>query len=266
MESKLESTYRKIKQLEIQHQPISLLNTINPVAKLVTTLIYLILMLSVSVYQLSALLPFVVYPILLAACARVSYRRVCMYTLPVLPFILFIALFNPFLDRQTMFTVQNIEVSRGWITFMSILIRAMLAVQCIMILVISTGMIHLANAMRRIGVPTILTNQILFVYRYLILILEETITIQRARQSRNCNEKSFVMWSTIVGQLFVRSMHRSTYIYQAMLSRGYNHTSTIMPYYSWQTKDSYFVVAWITFFLFIRLFNPTEVFLHDVIF
>ncbi len=262
MESKLESTYRKIKQLEIQHRSDSLLNTINPVAKLITTFVYLILMLSVSVYQLSALLPFAVYPILLAAFAHVSYRRICVYTLPILPFVLLIAIFNPFLDRETAFTFLDIEISRGWITFVSILVRAMLAVQCVIIIIRSTGMIQLVYAMHTIGIPTILTNQILFVYRYLSLILEDAISIQRARQSRNCNEKSFIVWSTIVGQLFIRSMNRSTSIYNAMLSRGFNYTTSIKHGDLWQTKDSYFIIIWISFFLFIRFLNPTELFLH----
>lgn len=262
MESKLESTYRKIKQLEIQQQQISLLNTINPVAKLITTLTYLILMLSLSVYQLSALLPFCVYPILLAAFARIPYRRVCIYALPILPFVILIALFNPILDRQTAFTIFSIEISRGWISFISILLRGILAVQCMIILLISTGMIQLTQAMHAIGVPAILSNQVLFVYRYLTLVLEEAISIRRARQSRNCNEKSFKMWSTIIGQLLIRSVNRATQIYQAMLSRGYHQSIIIKNDSSWQTKDFYFIVIWISFFLFARFFNPTEVLLH----
>ncbi|MGL4327570.1 MAG: cobalt ECF transporter T component CbiQ [Tannerellaceae bacterium] len=262
MESKLESAYRKIKQLEIQHQHPGLLNTINPVAKVITTLIYLVLMLSVSVYQLSVLLPFAVYPILLATFAHISFRRVCYYTLPILPFVVLIALFNPILDRQTAFTILGFEVSQGWISFASIITRAILAVQSVMILLLSTGMIQLTKTMHRIGIPSILTNQILFVYRYLIVILEEAIAMQRARQSRGCNEKNIRIWSTIIGQLFLRSMNRSTSIYQAMLSRGYSHTTTIKSDYSWHVRDSYFMMLWISFFLFIRFFNPTELLLH----
>lgn len=262
MESKLEYTYRKIKQLEIQHQPINLLNTINPTAKLITTLIYLILMLSVSIYHLSALLPFAVYPILLAAFAHLSYRRISIYVLPILPVVVLIALFNPLIDRQTAFSFFSIDVSRGWISFISIILRATLAAQCVIILLLSTGITPLIKALHTIGIPAILANQILFVYRYLTLILEEAISIQRARKSRGCNDKSVRIWSTIIGQLFIRSMNRSTYIYQAMLSRGYEQSAIIKNDSQWQTKDSYFIIIWISFFLIIRFFNPTEVFFH----
>ena len=109
--------------------------TISPVCGLVVTVAYLVAMLSVAVDHIGMLLWFAIYPILAAPWLGLTFNSVFIRSLYTLPFIAFIGMFNPVFDTAPALTVGSIVVSRGWISFISIIMRGLMSVQAIIILI-----------------------------------------------------------------------------------------------------------------------------------
>ena len=130
-------------------------------------------MLSVPLCRLPELLLFFVFPIVACAMGGLSYGTIFRRSLVVLPFVVFIGVFNLFYDREPVFRIGTLAVTAGWVSFLSIVLRGLLSVQALLVLIGSTGYYGLCRSMQRLGVPAVFTTQLLFVYRYLFVLIEE---------------------------------------------------------------------------------------------
>ena len=176
-------------------------------SKLLVTVAFLVTMLSVPLCRLPELLLFFVFPIVTCAMGGLSYGTIFRRSLVVLPFVAFIGVFNLFYDREPVFRVGALVVTAGWISFLSIVLRGLLSVQALLVLISSTGYYGLCRSMQRLGVPAVFTTQLLFVYRYLYVLIEEAAAMQQARDARSFGRKSYPLkvWGTLVGQLLIRT-------------------------------------------------------------
>lgn len=260
--SKLEKAIYELDRMERTAGQSSLLHSIDARAKLLVTLCFLATVLSLPPARISTLICFIIYPILACAMAGIGYGRIIKRSLFVLPFILFIGLFNPILDRQVVFYVGNLAITSGWISFFSILIRALISVQAVFILIHSTGFYTLCRGMQRIGIPSLLTTQLLLVYRYIFVLLQEALSMDRARQSRSFGRKAYPvrMWGIFIGQLLIRTIDRSERIHRAMLSRGFTGTIEGMGQSTWRTRDTLYLLAWCLLLLLLRIGQPADLF------
>lgn len=196
----------------------------DPRIGLLLTLVYLGLMLSVPLGDLQTIILFGVYPVVASVGVSGGYGRVFRASLAVLPFVLFIGIFNPIFDRNVAFEAFGIGISYGWVTFFSILVRGLFAMQTLLILIYKEGFYGMCAAFRRLGVPSGLTNQMMMVYRYLQVFLTELLTMRRARDARSFNGEHRLglrMWATLIGQLLLRTFDRAHAIHRAMLARGF---------------------------------------------
>lgn len=200
-------------------------------ANMLVTLIYLCLLLSVPLQDTQRLLWFAAYPIVWASVAGVGYGTILRRSLYVLPIIIFIGIFNPLFDHESAFIVHGIVISRGWLSFVSIIIRGMLSAQAVILLIGICGFADICRQMCTLRIPTFLTTQLLLLYRYLSVLLDELRTMLRARAARCYGRKnmSLKLWGDMAGQLFLRSVDRAQRIHQAMLARGFDG---VMPSYS----------------------------------
>lgn len=180
-------------------------------SKLLVTVAFLVTMLSVPLCRLPELLLFFVFPIVTCAMGGLSYGTIFRRSLVVLPFVAFIGVFNLFYDREPVFRVGALVVTAGWISFLSIVLRGLLSVQALLVLISSTGYYGLCRSMQRLGVPAVFTTQLLFVYRYLYVLIEEAAAMQQARDARSFGRKSYPLkvWGTLVGQLLIRTFDRA---------------------------------------------------------
>ena len=259
--SKLEKVIYELNQIERSSELTSPLHLIDARAKLLVTLLFLIFVLSLSVYSLSGLILFFIYPIVSCSMAGISYGYIFKRSLIVLPFILFIGIFNPILDRQVVFYVGDVGIIAGWISFFSILIRGIVSVQAVFILIYTTGFYHLCRGMNRMGIPSLLTTQLLFVYRYIFVLLQEALSMDRARAARSFGRKSysFSMWGTFIGQLLIRTIERSERIHRAMLSRGFTGNIEGSLHTKWGVKETFYLVIWTCLFVILRTYHLTDV-------
>lgn len=156
------------------------LHRVDARAKLLLTVVYLVTMLSMPLEAFSGLLLYAVYPILAAQAAGLRYGDLLRRSLVVLPFVALVGLFNILYYRETVFTVGPVAVTRGWIDFLSILLRGLLSVQALLLLILTTGYYRLCRNMQRMGLPSVFASQLLFVYRYLYVLTEEALEMSKA--------------------------------------------------------------------------------------
>lgn len=226
-------------------------------ALIIVTLAYIIFILSLPVEIPEKLMWFAVYPIIMAPLSGLRYTRVFIKSLYVLPFIILIGIANPIYDRRPAFEMGNVIVTYGWLSLLTIVLRGIFSVQALLILISNCGFIGICNALNRMRVPRVLTTQLLLLYRYMGLLLEEAFNMQRAITSRGYGKKSFPisMWVTIVASLLIHTYERSKRIHDAMLSRGFNGSIPIGKPGTWKLSDSIFCVICGGLFLFLMYFN-----------
>lgn len=260
--SKLEQALCELNRMERASVRSSSLHALDARAKLLVTLLFLVCMLSLPAADLAGVILYLVYPIISSAVAGIGYGTVFRRSLLVLPFVLFIGIFNPILDRQVAFSVGRVAVTTGWLSFLSIILRGLLSAQAVFILIYATGFHNLCRSMRRMGVPSLLTTQLLFVYRYLFVLLQEALSMRRAREARGFGRRGYPlkMWGLFIGQLLLRTIGRSERIHRAMLSRGFNGSVEGISYTRWTTRESVYAAAWACFFLLLRMYQPAGFF------
>ena len=229
---------------------------LHPLVKLLTTVAYLVVVISFGKYEVGSMLPFVFYPILIFAFAELPVLPVLKRLWIVAPFIIGIGILNPLFDHTT-FSLGTIIISRGWLNFLSIIIKCVLTVTAGFLLVATTGMDKLAAALRMLKVPKIFVLQLLLTYRYIGVLIEEAAGMMRAYSLRAPGQKGLHprVWGSFLGQLLLRTFDRAQRVYQAMSLRGFSgeyHTggSVKIGY-----KDVAYFVVWIAFFIIVRIYN-----------
>ncbi len=112
----------------------------------------------------------------------------------------------------------------GLLVLGSVACRASLSLLVLNLLVITTPIPVLIDALVALHTPRLLVAIILSMYRYMNLLLEEVQTMQRAAQSRNLRGSDHwhrLVIGNMIGALFIRTYTRGERIHAAMTSRGY---------------------------------------------
>lgn len=213
----------RLQSLEELAEGKTVIHRIHPMAKMITTIVYLVAVISFDKHNISGLIPFFIYPILLMALGEIPYQSVLSRLLVALPFSFFAGLSNPFLDRDTALWLAGFPVSWGLLSFVSILIKTVLTVMAVLILIASTSLDKLAHEMIRIRIPRVFVTQILLTYRYLSLLITEVNSMMTAYHLRSSRQKGIQLAhaGVFLGQLLLRSFERAERVYMAMKLRGY---------------------------------------------
>ena len=229
-------------------------------AKTMTTILFIVSVMSFSRYEVSALTPFFLYPCVLMFLGRMPAGCLFKKMLIAAPFALAVGLFNPFFDQRPVVVIGSLSVSGGWFSFASILVRFALTVSAALALVACTGMYRLCAGLERMRVPRVFAVQLLFLYRYLFLIADEGFRMLRSLELRGAGRRGlrFRVYASLVGHLLLRAMNRADRIYRAMQARGFDGEVRILRPTPWRWADSAFVFAWAVFFFVARVWNLAE--------
>ncbi|MEE1022662.1 MAG: energy-coupling factor transporter transmembrane component T [Muribaculaceae bacterium] len=239
---------------------------LHPLCLFVITVAYLVAMLSVPVSAFTMLLWFALYPVVMAALTGLDFTRIFTGSLIALPFALLIGLFNPIYQTRTALRVGSLAISEGWISYLSIILRSMLSVQALLVLVSGKGFTGLCRSLESVGMPRLLSTQLLMVYRYLTVLLQEAVDMTRARRARGYGRRhlSMKMWGAFCGQLFLRTVARAEAVNRAMLARGFDGR---MPRYQpvrqrWTLRDTLTLGASLACFALLRFVDISRIFTH----
>jgi len=230
------------------------IQSLEPRAKVLATLLFIVAVASFGRYEVSALLPFTFYPIVLAALGGVPLGYVVKRILVALPFVLVLGAFNPLLDRNTLLRVGDLGISGGWLSFASMALRLALTVAAAVVLVATTGLAGVCRALENLGLPQVFVQQIGLLHRYSFVLAEESGRMLRARELRaNGRTLNLREFGTLAGHLLLRTWDRARRIHLAMLARGFEgrfHPRRTRPF-GW--RDGAFLAGWCLVFAFLRL-------------
>lgn len=226
-------------------------------AKVVTTAMFVVVVMSFPRHELSALMPLFLYPFVLVARGNLPAGYLLRKVAVAAPFALFVGVFNPLMDRQPVAAIGSHLIAGGWLSFASIMLRFMLTVSAALILLACTGIHRLCAGMERLGVPKVFAVQVLFLYRYFFVIGAEGLRMWRGVQMRSAGGAALPLrtYGSLLGHLLLRSMDRAQRVYRAMAARGFDGEVRVLrtPAPGW--RDIAFVTAWTAFFVAARLWN-----------
>jgi cobalt ABC transporter, permease protein CbiQ len=235
----------------------SFLHRLDPRAKLITTAVFIVGVVSLNKYALSALTPFFIFPLALLAIGGLPARYFFKKVLLVSPFAIIMAIFNPLMDRSILVHLGPVGISGGWISFLSIMTRFILTVLAALILVASTGFNAVCRTLTKLGVPRLFVVQLLFFYRYLFVLAGEADRMVRARALRSFNARAMDarIFVSLLGHLLLRTLDRAERIYRAMYCRGFDGTVRLIRTMSIGRREIAFTAGWIAFFIIVRCLN-----------
>lgn len=250
----LEAALRDFRRLDLLAGGNSWVHRLDARAKVLVTAVFMLAVVSFDRYALGTLLPFGIFPVLMAAAGGLPATLVLRRTALVIPFALAVGMFNPLFDREVALRVGPVVITAGWISCASILLRSLLAGSAAVVLVATTGFTAICAALARLGLPRPLVVQLLFLYRYLQLLGEEAGRLLRARELRAGGRGISVdEYGPLAGQLLLRTWQRAERIYLAMLVRGFDGSFPLARDTTFGLRDAAFVGGWLVILALLRL-------------
>lgn len=221
--SKLSHAIHEINEIENQAGKDQWMNQIHPLVKLFLTILYITLVVSFNQYQITGLLGMVVYPLVMFLTGDILFVQCIKRIKYILPIVCIIGILNPFFDQKAILFFGEFSVSGGMISMITLMIKGILTVLAVYLLIITTTIEKIGQAMRMVHVPRTLVTVVLLTYRYINVLLKEAERMMQAYSLRAPNQKGihFRVWGSLIGQLLLRSMDRATDIYDSMNLRGY---------------------------------------------
>lgn len=204
----------------------SLVHRLDPRVKLITAFTAIVIIVSEPLdWGATHFLLYMALVFAITVLSRLPVSYVAKRVLIASPFILMSALFYPLSvmisQPEQWPSVSAMSAGAGLTIFM----KAFLAV-LLLILLSSTGRFHgLLLAMRKLRIPAIITTISALLYRYIFLLVDETLKTSRARESRtpgSLKASRISVYGNQVAVIFLRSWERSHIIYKSMLSRGFS--------------------------------------------
>lgn len=249
--------FRRLDLLAIGNSPVYRLDAR---AKVMATLIFIITVVSFGRYEIAPLFPFFLFPVSMAAVGGLPLVYTARKVLLVLPFVILVGIFNPLFDHEVLVHLGPVGISGGWISFSSVILRALLTVGGAVILLAITGFPAICHALERLGMPKVFAMQLHFLYRYIFVLAEEGVRGARARELRTFGRKGMGIapFGSLIGNLLLRTWLRGERIHMAMLARGFSGEFHVRNRTSFGLKECFFLSGWTLLFIFFRTGNPTE--------
>ncbi len=253
----IESSFFDIGHLDALSNKDSPVHRVDPRIKVLTTIYFIAVVISFNKYDPAGLAPLVIYPMTILTIGNIPFSYILKKLLIASPFVLSVAMFNPILDRSPALDLGLFSVSGGFVSFASIVAKYLLTASSGLALIACTGFDSICSALSRMGVPGVFTLQLLFVYRYIFVLGEEAARMVRARALRSFGNKGLGMgvYSSMIGQLLLRTMDRAQRIHLAMLCRGFDGEIHDIGSSKIRLSDLLFFAGWSGLFTLLRLYD-----------
>lgn len=246
-----------INQLDEFAMRDSPVHRLHPMSKLITTILYITVVISFPSQNVSGLMALLFYPAILLPLSSVPYRPLFKRVLIALPFSLMGGISNLVLMKGTAFYVGSFAVSLGMVSFVSIMLKTFFSVTALLIFIATTPFIEITRQMAVLHVPKILCMQVVMTYRYIFVLLEEAVSMFTAYILRTKEQKGIQMkdMGSFLGILILRSFDRAERIYRAMKCRGFREIYDVKKTIKWKAADRLYIVLASLAILLLRVFN-----------
>ena len=143
--------------------------------------------------------------------------------------------------------------SEGLTALGSVALKSFLSLVIVNILVLTTSVSHLLQALITLKTPWLLVAIMASMIRYLSVLVDEFTSMRRAALSRNLMGSpgwQRLVVGNMIGSLFIRTYERGDRIYHAMLSRGYTGTPPVLKVPKMTKVDKFIVILTVIFLVF----------------
>ena len=252
MES-VEKRLREFQKIQDLWQRSHWMNDLHPLGKLLISVLYIFTVVSFDKYDIAPLILMAAYPIFGFILGDLSFRTGLYRMRLILPLVIFVGILNPFFDRTTVMYIGSIGVSGGVISMITLMLKGFYSVLAAYILIATTSIERLCQALRLIHVPKLIVIVILLIERYFFVMGEEADRIATAYRLRAPLQKGihYSAWGTLVGMWLIRSMDRAQIVYDSMQLRGFkgdfDHEKIKV-----KSTDVVYVIFWVALFVAIR--------------
>lgn len=165
--------------------------------------------------------------VFLTLCSGVPIKEILKRLIPVNIFMVLVWVFLPFTHAGTpiyqiwMFTITKEGVWYAWI----ITVKSNALMLMLILLILSTPLVTIGNAIQQLGLPQKLVYLLFFTYRYIHVIQQEYIRLSNAMKIRGfvpkTNLLTYKSYAYLVGMLLVKSVERAKRVHNAMRCRGF---------------------------------------------
>lgn len=230
----------------------SFIHRLDPRTKVITTFAFILLVVLTPPTGWQAFALYFAIIAGLVLLSRIPTLHVLKRSLVIVPFVLFIAIFIPFLKSGEPSGSYNIWIwqvsSSGLLILWNVLIKAWLSMLSLILLSSTTKFSELLNGLEQLRLPKVMVMILSFMYRYIFVLVDEVIRMKQARDSRNFGGKRTWQLKTIgnmVGTLFLRSYERGERVYGAMVARGFDGETRTLSTPHFRMADLYFAAVFL---------------------
>lgn len=230
----------------------SIIHRWDPRAKVIA---FVILVVFIVLTRPESFAAFAFYGILIFALilmSKIPIKYVIKRSITIIPFVLFIAIFIPFLkEGRALWSYpvgkMNIKVTyEGLMMFWNVMVKAYLSALCMILLSASTGFFQLLKALEGLKIPGIIVMVFSFMHRYFFILQDELMMMRRAKESRSVNGRRWLhtrALANMLGVLFIKSYERGEAVYLAMCSRGFDGSIRTMEHSRLTNRDVCFTLV-----------------------
>ncbi len=229
--NKIDNAIKTIHHMDYQANHNTYFNKIHPFVKLLTTIIYIILLTSINKYHLVTTLAMSIYLILISIIGDVSIKNAIKNLKVVLLLLGILGIANPILDTNVITYIGIIPVTTGMISMFTLLLKGIFAILASYFLILTTSIEEICFALKMMHMPNILITVVMLIYRYMIVFLKEVQRIWVAYQMRAPKQKGvqYKAWGSLIGSLMLRSIDRAQTVYESMELRGFHPDTFFIP-------------------------------------
>jgi cobalt/nickel transport system permease protein len=223
---------------------------LDPRAPLLVTLFLSVLVASFPRGAVAPLFPFLLWPAALANLAAVPVRPLLRALLVPFPFVLLAALPALFVEPGP----------AGRAIAASVLVRFVLTGTSALLLAAVWGLPALAWGMERLGAPRVLVTQLLVLWRYLFVLGEEAVRMDRARAMRSFGPRGreLALAGPFLGTLLLRSHDRAERIDRALRARAFTGSFPALRPWRFGPGAGAFLFLWSAALVFFRAVDVPE--------
>ena len=209
----------------------TVVHRLHPLAKLLSTFTFIMIVASFGRYDVLRLAPYLLFPLVMMALAELPYRLLLSRALIALPFCLFAGISNVIIDRAEAFYVGRVAVSYGFLSLATIVLKLVLCVMAALLLVATTPFAEITAHMRRLCIPGVFVMVFEMTFRYIGVLMEEVYLMTTAYSLRSGVKRALNVnhMGSFVGQLLLRGFDRAERIFAAMCCRGYSSSPIPIP-------------------------------------
>ena len=236
-----------LNQTGVAGDPNSPIHRLDPRAKLIGLAGVTVVAVSTPLAAWSAYVACAATLIVVAALARVSPRTIWTRVRVVLPLVLFVAVFVPFVREGDPVDLGPVTVSeQGLATFATVSAKAILGTCSAVLLGATTSFPDVLHALERLKAPRLLVLIAAFMYRYLFVIVDEVSRMRAALAARGYAPRHALQAAAlgrVATALFLRTYERAERVHLAMVARGWSQTMPRLNVLAFTRADAIFLGA-----------------------